>query len=321
MIYVAYQGVTQHTRGWVHMRLRSRGTAATLAALAIAAAAAVAGCAGKDDCSDGDDNDADGRIDAVDPGCAFNGDIEAPDPDLAACGDGVDNDGDGAVDLDDQGCESALDPDEYDEPVAGCRDGVDNDGDELLDYPNDPGCLVSLDDDEEDSCPNGSACAACSNGVDDDGDDILDYPEDLGCDSASDGDEFNADPTVCGANVPVQPLPDDGMADGFFDDADPNQLISLECGGSGTESVYLIEIEAATTLIATTDFPETGVDTVLYLRSQCRESSSEIECNDDVGEATASRIQVADLAPGTYYLIVDARQSGLSGAFRLQVQR
>ncbi|HEU5057967.1 MAG TPA: hypothetical protein VFU21_15655 [Kofleriaceae bacterium] len=299
--------------------MRSGGWAA-LVALGIAVGGA-AGCAGKDDCSDGDDNDADGLIDSVDPGCAFHGDVEAPDPDLAACSDAVDNDGDGATDLDDPGCESAHDDEEFDDPVAGCRDGIDNDGDQLLDYPNDPGCLVSLDDDEEDDCPYGSSCAACSNGVDDDGDDIVDYPEDLGCDSASDGDEFNADPSVCGASVPVETLPEDGMVDGFFDDARPNELISLECGGSGTESVYRIDIAQATTLIATTNFPETAVDTVLYLRSECRESATEITCNDDVGEATGSRIRVEDLAPGTYYLIVDARQSGQSGAFRLLVQK
>ena len=301
------------------MRNRAAWTAAALAALGVSALASA--CAGRDDCSDGDDNDADGLIDAVDPGCAFNGDAEAPDPNLAACGDAADNDGDGATDLDDPGCESVTDQDEYDDPVAGCRDGIDNDGDDLLDYPNDPGCLVSLDDDEADDCPNGSSCAACSNGVDDDGDDILDYPEDLGCDSASDSDEFNADPSICGANVVVETLPEDGMVDGTFDDAKPNELISLECGGSGTELVYQVEIEEPTTLVARTNFPETTVDTVLYLRAECRESASEIECNDDVGEATASRIQVPDLAPGTYYLIVDARQSGASGAFRLEVQR
>jgi hypothetical protein len=303
------------------MRNRTAWTAAALAALGIAGLAGASSCSGPGDCGDGDDNDADGLVDADDPGCAFNGDVEAPDPDLAACGDALDNDGDGAIDLDDPGCEAASDEDEYDVPVAGCKDAIDNDGDDLLDYPNDPGCLVSLDDDEGDDCPNGSSCPPCSNGVDDDGDDIVDYPDDLGCDSASDDDEYNADPTICGANVPLRPLPEDGVATGVFEEEAPNELISLECGGSGTEVVYQIEVDRPITLIASTNFPETEFDTVLYLRSECRETSSEIECNDDVGEATGSRIRVDDLAPGTYYLVVDARSSGLSGAFRLEVQR
>lgn len=289
-------------------------------ALGIAALAGASSCKGPNDCGDGDDNDADGLIDDLDPGCAFNGDAEAPNPDFAACGDGADNDGDGAIDLDDPGCDSAIDEDEWNEPVARCKDGVDNDGDELLDYPNDPGCQVSLDDDEEDNCPNGSGCPPCSNGVDDDADDVIDYPDDLGCNSASDDDEFNADPSICGANVPLQPLPPGGVVDGFLDADRTNELISLECGGSGTESVFQIVADRAIAFTAATNFDGTEVDTVLYLREECRESASELTCNDDVGEAKGSRIR-ADLEPGTYYLVVDARNSGVSGAFHLEVER
>lgn len=301
--------------------MRNRAGWAALAALGIAALLGAASCDRPDDCGDGDDNDADGRVDGDDPGCAFNGDLEAPDPDLTACGDAADNDGDGAVDLDDPGCQTATDGDEYNDPVAGCKDGLDNDGDGLFDYPNDPGCLVSLDDDEADDCPNGPHCPACANQVDDEGDETSDYPDDLGCDSAADDDEFNADPSICGASVPVLPLPEDGVATGFFAEDAVNELISLECGGSGTEAVYQIVLDAPTTLVASTDFPDTAVDTVLYLRSECRESSSEIDCNDDIGEATGSRIQVDELAAGTYYLVVDARSSGMTGAFRLEVER
>lgn len=289
-------------------------------ALGIAALAGGTSCKGPDDCGDGDDNDADGLVDDLDPGCAFNGDSEAPDPDFAACGDAVDNDGDGAIDLDDPGCDTATDPDEWNEPVAGCKDGIDNDGDQLLDFPNDPGCNVSLDDDESDDCPNGSACPACSNGIDDEADDVVDYPDDLGCNSAADDDEFNADPSICGANVPLQPLPPDGVVDGFLDADGSNELISLECGGSGTESVFQIVIDQPVSFAAATNFAGTEVDTVLYLREQCRESASELECNDDVGEGKGSRIR-AELEPGTYYLVVDARSSGLSGAYHLEVQR
>jgi hypothetical protein len=303
------------------MRHRAGWTAAMVGALGIAALAATTSCA-PNDCSDGDDNDADGLFDDDDPGCLLNGDFEAPDPDRAACADAVDNDGDGMNDLDDPGCSALTDHDEYNDPIPGCKDGIDNDDDGLFDYPNDPGCMVSLDDDEDDPCPNGTACPSCSNGIDDDEDGIEDYPDDLGCDSAADADEFNADPSICGANVPLQPLPEDGLVTGSFEAEAPNELISLACGGSGTEAVYeLVVAETIPRLIATTNFPETEVDTVLYLRSECRESSTEITCNDDVGVTTASRIRVDELAPGTYYLVVDIRSSGTSGAFKLQVER
>jgi len=308
-----------HFTGTVRMRHRAVCTA--LAALGVAVLAAATSCGGRGDCGDGSDNDADGFIDGDDPGCEFNGDAEAPDPVFSACGDAVDNDGDGAIDLDDPGCDSPADEEEYNEPIAGCKDGIDNDGDGMFDFPNDPGCVVSLDDDEGDDCPNGTSCPPCSNGIDDDGDDIRDYPEDLGCDSASDGDEFNADPTICGANVPLQPLPPDGVVNGFFDEDGSNELISLECGGSGTEAAYQLVIDQPISLVASTNFAETEVDTVLYLREQCRESASELACNDDIGNADGSRIRVDELAAGTYYLVVDVRSSGLSGPFKLEVQR
>ena len=57
------------------------------------------------------------------------------------CSDGVDNDGDGRIDLDDPGCTSASDPSEHDARFA-CDDGIDNDGDGLVDFA-DPVCQRS----------------------------------------------------------------------------------------------------------------------------------------------------------------------------------
>jgi len=56
-------------------------------------------------CSDGIDNDGDGRIDADDPGCADAADLDEHSPELA-CDDGIDNDGDGFVDAADPNCTS-----------------------------------------------------------------------------------------------------------------------------------------------------------------------------------------------------------------------
>jgi|GEM_PF-6893282 len=59
-------------------------------------------------CSNEVDDDADGALDHLDPGCADPlGGVENPQ-----CNDGVDNDGDGLVDLSDPGCASASDPQE-----------------------------------------------------------------------------------------------------------------------------------------------------------------------------------------------------------------
>lgn len=78
-----------------------------------------------------------------------------------ACSDGLDNDGDGKVDSADPGCSGSSDTDETDPtggsnpdpgtggggPAAACEDSIDNDGDSLVDMA-DPGCGGPSDNDE-----------------------------------------------------------------------------------------------------------------------------------------------------------------------------
>ena len=67
-----------------------------------------------------------------------------------------------------------------------CGDGVDNDSDLYVDYPTDPGCGSSSDDNETDSTPQ------CSDSLDNDSDGVTDFPADSGCDSALDTTESGA---------------------------------------------------------------------------------------------------------------------------------
>lgn len=147
------------------------------------------GCSGPDDndetdkpsCSDGRDNDGDGKVDLADPGC--DGPNDNDETDKPACNDGRDNDGDGRVDLNDPGCENPWDNDETDKPR--CSDGLDNDGDGRTDL-SDPGCLNPQDNDETDPRK-----PQCSDGVDNDSDGATDYPADFSCSSPNDDDETN----------------------------------------------------------------------------------------------------------------------------------
>lgn len=82
-------------------------------------------------CSDGIDNDGDGRIDGDDAGCMAAEDVSERFP----CEDGIDNDGDGRVDGDDPECLAAMWWEAYP-----CSDGMDNDGDGQIDFPDDDGC-------------------------------------------------------------------------------------------------------------------------------------------------------------------------------------
>lgn len=95
-------------------------------------------------CSDGLDNDADGKIDyPADAECYAP--IDPSERNLA-CGDGLDNDGDLAIDYPaDTNCASPEDPSEKN---PACSDGLDNDGDRATDFPADLGCS-SRDDPSE----------------------------------------------------------------------------------------------------------------------------------------------------------------------------
>jgi hypothetical protein len=104
-------------------------------------------------------------------------------PGTSACSDGRDNDSDGKIDYpDDSGCSSAQDRAEKNaEPATGkapCSDGADNDRDGKIDYPSDRGCS-SPDDLTEKEAP-------CSDGADNDRDGKIDYPNDPGCSSPDD---------------------------------------------------------------------------------------------------------------------------------------
>ena len=111
----------------------------------------------------------------------------------AQCSDGIDNDGDGKIDFpNDPGCSSATDDDETDGRKPQCSDGVDNDGDGKIDFPNDPGCTSANDDSEDDGATKAARDKPeCDDGRDNDGDGKVDFPDDPGCSSKSDDSERN----------------------------------------------------------------------------------------------------------------------------------
>jgi len=103
-------------------------------------------------CSNGIDDDGDGKVDTADPGCFDSTDAFETNA-LVACDDGFDSDGDGRIDWpDDPGCAG---PEGLVEDPA-CDDGVDNDGDGKIDTDGggaggsaDPQCVTSWKDSED----------------------------------------------------------------------------------------------------------------------------------------------------------------------------
>lgn len=76
---------------------------------------------------------------------------------------------------------------------------------------------------------------------------------------------------------------------------------------SGPEDLYTVVVpDGAYDLIASTDNAATGsADTVLYVVGECGEPRSELDCNDDSGDASRSTVTVQDIAAGTYTIGVE----------------
>jgi hypothetical protein len=111
-----------------------------------------------------------------------NGTPAGPCP---ACSDGIDNDGDGLTDFPaDPGCFDSMDNDEG--PAPQCSDGIDNDGDGRIDWPYDPGCSSAYDNNEAD---HPQPLPECADGKDNDGNGTTDFPADPGCFAAADPHE------------------------------------------------------------------------------------------------------------------------------------
>ncbi|HEV8324247.1 MAG TPA: hypothetical protein VG389_21700 [Myxococcota bacterium] len=271
-------------------------------------------------CADGLDNDGDGTIDfPLDMGCYAASD--SSEDEIRQCNDDVDNDGDALSDFPfDPGCAAPGDDDETDPPPPACSNAMDDDGDALADYPNDPGCLDANDDDEDDPDP----LPDCANAVDDDGDALTDFPDDPDCFAASDDSE---DPVIlgpCGTDVEVEELPADGdVTSAFF--GGTNRFTG-SCGGLGGERIFHLSLATGGNILITTDHAETALDTVVYVRTDCTDSFSELACNDETDPVNdpgnhASTVMLGFAAVGEYFIFVDTFAPTSSGPFRLTVDR
>jgi Clostripain family len=89
----------------------------------------------------------------------------------------------------------------------------------------------------------------------------------------------------------------------FGSTIDAGNESSGSCANSntGNEIIYTFTLTATRVLT----FETTGFDTIIYIRKECDDFSSEIICNDDGGEGNYSRLTVT-LTEGTYFFAVDS---------------
>jgi hypothetical protein len=127
-------------------------------------------------CSDGIQNQGETGVDTGGP-CGGGG----PSGGLAQCRDGKDNDGDGLVDRLDPGCHTDFNPandlsytpNDPSETNYQCSDGIDNDNDRLIDYTEDPGCAGNPNSDSEVNTI-GDPTPSCRDGVQNQGETGID---------------------------------------------------------------------------------------------------------------------------------------------------
>ncbi|MBA3541810.1 MAG: pre-peptidase C-terminal domain-containing protein [Deltaproteobacteria bacterium] len=243
--------------------------------------------------------------------------------DVFQCSDGEDNDADGKVDFpEDPGCTAGTDDSEDTPTAPQCSDGRDNDMDGATDYPMDPGCISPNQDDEMDDCPSGPNCPQCGNGIDDDMNGSTDFPDDaMGCSSASDPEELVNDPVACGAGLLIKNLPTDGTDTGTLA-ATSTSMVSSTCGGgSGALAIaYAINVPRPSIIVASTDNPGTTADTVIDIRSaDCDATAAAVACNDNIDVDNDNSKVTASVPAGRYYIIIQGYDAAVIGDYDLTV--
>jgi large repetitive protein len=190
-----------------------------------------------------------------------------------------------------------------------CSDGIDNDNDGKIDYPNDPGCIDSADDTEQ----NPTVAPVCADGMDNDSDQLTDYPADYGCAAASGTSEVfcmgEMDSTAA-----ITTKTTTGTTMGTANDWAP----SCSSFSTASDKVFALPLPVPVQTL-TVDTIGSSFDTVLAIRNaQC---TAEVTggCNDDGGGSLTSKIDLSNVSPGNYAIVVDGYNSN-NGAFTLNVR-
>jgi hypothetical protein len=268
-------------------------------------------------CNNGEDDDADGLFDLYDTDCSGEADpTEQGDRPPTACGNVLDDDADGRADFpEDPGCVAAGDGDEADPAeTPQCADGLDNDADGHTDFPEDSGCAGRGTTFEgEPRTPT-----ACADGLDNDADGATDYPEDVDCVAAAARSEEA--PGGCGGTHHVLDL-NRALAGAEYVEGDTSQgaegFVGTCGGNAGPEIVYSFRVaEVVGAIEFTTEFPETVVPTVLYVRSVC-DDPRDVGCNRGSAEVPGTHVRLERPEVGVYYVVVDTSMADQSGVFRL----
>jgi hypothetical protein len=191
---------------------------------------------------------------------------------------------------------------------SACLDGVDNDSDGKIDYPFDPGCADTGDNDEA----NPTVAPVCSNNSDDDSDGTSDFPADFGCAAASGTTE-----QFCMGETDPATLLTTSTATGTTVGAANDQVPSCSTSSTSPEKSHALHLPVPVTSLKLTT---TGFDTVLSLKSL--DCTSTVACNDEDPASSVvgpSAITTGALNAGGYAITVDGWLSN-TGMYTLTVK-
>jgi large repetitive protein len=191
---------------------------------------------------------------------------------------------------------------------ATCSDGLDNDGDNKIDFPFDPGCADAADDSE----PDPTTLPVCSDGNDNDTDQLTDYPADFGCAGAGGASEkFCTGETDPAAGV-VTTKTVTGSTTGKAGDWPTTTCFS----SAASDVAYALQLPVPVASLQV-DTIGSSFDTVIQVRDIA--CGAELACDDEGGGSNTSKLTMANVAPGSYAIIVDG-YSTYNGAYTLNVR-
>ena len=170
-------------------------------------------------------------------------------------------------------------------------DGADNDCDNEVDE-GFPGRFCCTEDFQ---CPDGPCVAGeCEAGPDPEPDIFPGLNPEISCDAAIELNQFGRFEADTGLAAPA---------------------LDGSCGGNGPEQVFWFEFDEDTDVVLITD--GSSYDTVLHVRTDCLVPGSEIACDDDGGDVSASRVALRAQAGVRYSVVLDAFSLFGGGAARL----
>ena len=104
-------------------------------------------------------------------------------------------------------------------------------------------------------------------------------------------------------------VPSNGLISGTLSAAADDLVAS--CGGAGvSEAIYAIDVPTGAQLLATADETGTTADTMLSVRSDCTDPTSELVCDFDLGMGDSAAYRLTQVAAGRYYVFVDGQTAG-----------